>query len=52
MKEKIIAAGEETVGTTTIEMRNAERFDEESREIIAEKNEVRRRMIQKETRCS
>ena len=53
MKEKIIAAGEETMGTT-IQMKNAEWFDEECREIpvIAKKNEVRRRILQKETRGS
>jgi hypothetical protein len=31
-------------------MKNAEWFDEECREIIAKKNEARRRMLQKETR--
>ena len=49
VKEKIIAAGKETVGTTTIQMKNVEWFDEECREIIAKKNEVRQRMLQKET---
>jgi hypothetical protein len=49
MTEKIIAAGKETVGTTTIQMKNVEWFDEECREIIAKKNEARRRMLQKET---
>ena len=41
MKEMITAAGEETMGTTTIQMKNAEWFDEECREIIDKKNEVR-----------
>jgi hypothetical protein len=41
MKETIIAAGKETMGTTTIQMKNAESFDEECREIIAKKNEAR-----------
>jgi predicted ribonuclease toxin of YeeF-YezG toxin-antitoxin module len=52
MKEKIIAAGEETMGTTTLQMKNAEWFDEECRKIITKKNEARRRMLQKETRGS
>jgi hypothetical protein len=37
VKQKIIAAGEETVGTTT-EKKSIEWFDEECREIIAKKN--------------
>ena len=41
VKEMITAAGEETMGTTTIQMKNAEWFDEECREIIDKKNEVR-----------
>ena len=41
VKEKIIAVGEETMGTATIQMKNAEWFDEECREIIDKKNEVR-----------
>jgi hypothetical protein len=49
MKEKIIAAGKETLVTTTIKMKNVEWFDEECREIIAKKKEATRRMLQKET---
>ena len=41
VKENITAAGKETMGTTTIQMKNAEWFDEECREIIDKKNEVR-----------
>jgi hypothetical protein len=52
VKETIIAAGEEVIGTTTIQKRNVEWFDGECREKIAKKNEVRRRMLQKETRGS
>jgi hypothetical protein len=52
MKETIIAAGKETMGTTTIQMKNVEWFDDECREIIAQTNEARRRMLQKETRGS
>jgi hypothetical protein len=37
------------MGTTTIQMKNVEWVDEECREIIAKKNEARRRMLQKET---
>ena len=51
VKETIIAAGEEVMGTT-IQKRNIEWFDEECREKIAKKNEARRRMSQKETRGS
>jgi len=51
VKEMIIAAGEEVMGTTTIQKRNVEWFDEECREKIAKKNEARR-MLQKETRGS
>ena len=40
VKEVIIAAGEETVGTTTMQKRNVEWFDEECREKIAKKNEA------------
>jgi len=40
------------MGTTTIQKRNVEWFDEECREKIAKKNEARRRMLQKETRGS
>jgi hypothetical protein len=52
MKEMIIAAGEEVMGTTTIQERNVEWFDEECREKVAKKNEARRRMLEKETRGS
>jgi len=52
VKETIIAAGEETMGTTIIQKKNVEWFDEECREKIAKKNEARRRMLQKETRGS
>ena len=52
LKKKIIAAGEEVMGTTTIQKKNVERFYEECREKIAKKNEARRRMLQKETRVS
>jgi predicted ribonuclease toxin of YeeF-YezG toxin-antitoxin module len=52
VKEMIIAAGEEVMGTTTIQNRNVEWFDEECREKIAKKNEARRRMSQKGTRGS
>ena len=52
VKETIIAAGEETVGTTTIQKKNVEWLDEECREKIAKKNEARRKMLQKETRSS
>jgi len=54
VKETIIAAGEEVMGTTTtsIQKRNVEWFDEEYREKIAMKNEARRRILQKETRGS
>jgi len=48
VKEMIIAAGEETMGTTTIQNRNVEWFYEECRKKIAKKNETRRRMLQKE----
>jgi len=48
----IIAAGEEVMGTTTIQKRNVEWFDEECREKIAKKNKARIRMLQKETRGS
>jgi hypothetical protein len=51
VKETIIAAGEEVMGTTTIQKRNVEWFDEEYRGKIA-KNEARKRMLQKETRGS
>ena len=51
-KETIIAAGEEVMGTTTIQKRNAEWFDEECKEKIAKKNEARRMKLQKETRGS
>ena len=47
VKKMKIAAGEEVMGTTTIQKRNVEWFDEECREKIAKKNEVRRRMLQK-----
>jgi hypothetical protein len=47
VKERIIAAGEEVMGTTTIQKKNVEWFDEECREKIAKKNEARRRMLQK-----
>jgi len=47
VKETIIAAGEEVMGTTTIQKRNVEWFDGECREKIAKKNEARRRMLQK-----
>jgi hypothetical protein len=50
--EVIIAAGEEVMGTTTMQKRNVEWFDEECREKIAKKDEARRRMLQKETRGS
>ena len=49
VKETIIAAGEEVMGTATIQKRNVEWFDEECRENIAKKNKARRRMLQKET---
>jgi len=49
VKEMIITAGEEVMGTTTIQKRNVEWFDEECRGKIAKKNEARRRMLQKET---
>jgi hypothetical protein len=49
VKETIIAAGEEVMGTTTIQKRNVEWFDEKCREKTAKKNEARRRMLQKET---
>jgi hypothetical protein len=52
MKEKIIAAGEETMGTTTIQRKNVEWFDKECGDITAKKNEARQRMLQKETRGS
>ena len=52
VKEMITAVGEEVMGTTTIQKRNVEWFDEECREKIAKKNEARRRMLQKETRGS
>jgi len=52
VKEKIMAAGEKVMGTTTIQKRNVEWFDEECRGKIAKKNKVRRRMLQKETRGS
>jgi hypothetical protein len=51
VKDRIIAAGEEVMGTTT-QKKNVEWFDEECREKIAKKNEARRRMLQKETRGS
>jgi hypothetical protein len=50
VKEMIIAAGEAR-GTTTIQKRNDEWFDE-CREKIAKKNKARRRMLQKETQDS
>jgi len=43
VKERIIAAGEEVMGTTTIQKRNVEWFDEECRENITKKNEARRK---------
>jgi hypothetical protein len=43
VKERIIAAGEEVMGTTPIQKKNVEWFDEECREKIAKKNEARRR---------
>ena len=49
VKETIIAAGEEVMGTATIQKRNVEWFDEECREKIAKKNKARRRMLQNET---
>jgi hypothetical protein len=49
VKGLIIAAGEEVMGTTTIQKRNVEWFDEECREKIDKKNAARRRMLQKET---
>jgi hypothetical protein len=52
VKEMIIAAGEEVMGTTKIQKRNVEWFDEECREKIVKKNEARRRMLQKEARGS
>jgi hypothetical protein len=51
VKERIIAAGEEVIGTT-IQNENVKWFDEECREKIAKKNEARRSMLQKETRSS
>jgi len=44
VKETIIAAGEEVMGTT-IQKRNFEWFDDECREKIAKKNEAIRRML-------
>jgi len=38
VKEKIITAGEEVMGTITIQKRNVERFDKECRGKIAKKN--------------
>jgi hypothetical protein len=35
----IVAVGEEVMGTTTIQKRNVEWFDEECREIIAKNTE-------------
>jgi len=52
VKETIIAAGEEVMGTTTIQKRIVEWFDGECRKKIAKKNEASRRMLQKETRGS
>jgi len=52
VKETIIAAGEEVMGTTTIQRRNVEWFDGECREKIAKKNEARRRMVQKKYRVA
>jgi hypothetical protein len=52
VKENKIAAGEETMGTTTVQNKNVEWLDEECREKIAKKIEVGRRLIQKETRGS
>ena len=52
VKEKVIAAGEEIMGPTTMQKKNVEWFDEECRAKIAKKNEARRRMLQKETRSS
>jgi hypothetical protein len=43
VKERIIAAGEEVMGTT--QQKNVEWFDEECREKIAKKNKARRRML-------
>ena len=40
------------MGTTTIQKRNVEWFDEECREKIAKKNEARRRMVQKKYRVA
>ena len=51
VKETIIAAGEEVMGTTT-QKRNVEWFHGECTEKIAKKNEARRRMLQKETQGS
>jgi len=45
VKDTIIAAGEEVMGTTTIQKRNVEWFDEECRGKIAKKNKARRRML-------
>jgi len=44
VKETIIAAGEEVMGTTTIQKRNSECFDEECRENIAKKDVTERNM--------
>ena len=49
VKERIIAAGEEVMGTTTTQKRNVEWFHGECTEKISKKNEARRRMLQKET---
>ena len=52
VKETIIAAGEEVMGTTTMQKRNVEWFDGQCREKIVKKNEARTRILQKETRGS
>jgi hypothetical protein len=52
VKKVITAAGEEVMGTTTMQKRNVELFDEECRKKIAKKNETRRRKLQKETQGS
>jgi hypothetical protein len=44
VKMRIIAAGEEVMGTTTTQKKNVEWFDDECREKIARKNEARRRV--------
>jgi len=42
VKETIIAAGEEVMGTTPIQKRNVEWFDEECREKLAKKDITKR----------